>query len=309
MHIKYRPKNWDEVIGNKAVVKVLRSKNDSRPILFYGDRGCGKTTMAYIVANQFGADSEEVKIVDCVEHSGIEEMRDRLSSLRRSSLFSNKKVLILDEVHGLSPKALSLFLVPLDGEGNSRLPDNILVLACTSKPEKLPSEMFDRFLTFKVNSLSEEDSLKLINYVSEKENIKLQKWIKVLLINKLEGNPRRLLTGLVKVKNLETEEEVNEILDLVSIDEDPDILELFKLYGAGKFLSSKNSLADLLKSKSPSSIRVGLMNIISGYLISKFNDGDSNTPRQERVLKLYKYLQEAEGFPEKANLIYAIMRK
>lgn len=303
MHIKYRPKTWEQIIGNIAVKKALHSKKNSRPVLLYGTRGCGKTTIVHLLANQFGASEEEIKVINCIEHSGVDEMREELALLRRSSLFGEQKVLILDEVHGLSPKALNLFLVPLDGESKNRLPDNVLVLACTTEQDKLPKMMFERFLTYPVKPLTEEESLILLKYVTEKENIKLQKWKKALLVSKLEGNPRRLLVGLAKVKDCETEEEVSELLDVVSMDEDPDILELFKVYRSAGEDHRKKVLAKLLKTKSPSAIRVGMMNIISGYLMSNFNDGSSD------VLHLYKYLQEAEGFPEKANIVYAIMRK
>jgi len=304
MHIKYRPKDWSGIIGNKTIVKVLSQKKDSRPVLLIGERGAGKTTIAHILARQFGAPLENVMVRNCVNESGIAEARELLTALKRSSLFGDKKVLILDEAHHLSSKALNNFLVPLDGEDSDRLPDNILVIACTTEPDKIPSVLLDRFLTFRVKNLTYEESLSLINFVSEKEEIKLTKWLKVLLIEKMEGNPRRLLTGLAKVRYCESEDEANELLELVKLDEDSDILDLFKIYRSGSMPGVKEALNKLLKDKTPSSVRVGLMNIISGYLISKWSKPDDTA-----VCDLYKRLKEAEGYPEKANLIYAVMRK
>ena len=56
MHLKHRPKNWQEFIGNTAIVKAV--KGIVAPILFIGERGWGKTTLAHLVAKDFGAVKE-----------------------------------------------------------------------------------------------------------------------------------------------------------------------------------------------------------------------------------------------------------
>jgi hypothetical protein len=128
-----------------------------------------------------------------------------------------------------------------------------------------------------------------------------------LLIEKSEGIPRNILTGLYKVRNIKDENEASYLLDLNQIDEfDKDVLDLFKLLcsSAMDWTSIKKHLKFLLTKQNPEDIRIGLMNILSGKLMSDFvKDNELGF-----LNKMYDILKSGYGFPEKANLIHSILK-
>lgn len=300
MHIKYRPKTIDEVIGNDAIKLSIKNLPYDRPILFEGERGSGKTTIASIIANTFADSENNIKEYNCGVNTGIDSIRSVLEELQRSSIFGRRKALILDEIHLLSDPAKQALLKVLEEE---TLPDRSIILACTTEPTKLPIPLYERFLNFRVQPLSNSDALKLINYICEKETIVLKKQVKVLLIEKSEGIPRRVLTGLAKIRGIEDWEQIQYLLELNSIDENEDILFLFKVILTNDWDKIKAALPKVLKKNKPETIRCGLMNLLSGRAISQYYRMEDN----KQTVKLYRSLQAGAGFPEKANLILSIM--
>lgn len=296
LHLKYRPTTLDEVVGNEEIKKVLLSGITS-PILFCGPKGSGKTTLARITSSLFGV--EDVDYVDCVFYSKIEDMRAKLDDFYGTSLFSDKKVIILDEVHALSDKSQQVFLTPLE----KRL-DNRLILACTTKVEGLIPTFLDRFKVLKVKPLSVKESKLLLNRICSLENIIISKEIQVILIERAEGSPRKLLIGLDTIRNISDIPEINYLLSIVSIDTDTDILELFKLLvSKSSWIIVKKSLNILLRSKQPEAIRQGLLSIIAARLMSDwFKDEEGNN-----LIVLYDCLDKADNI-QKHNLIVNLYR-
>ncbi len=300
MHLKYRPKTFAEFVGNSYLKNSLQNMELNKPIMFEGDAGLGKTTLAYILADKFGASPENITDLNCVYYSKVEDMRDRLDKLYKSSLFGNEKVLILDEIHELSPKTQQVLLKPLEN-----LPNNVLVIACTTTTAKLIGTLVERFMRFKVQPLSSLESSELLDGICKRENILLQKWKKALLISKSEGVPRRLLIGLDKIKSVEDEVEAKYLLDMTSLEENGDALDIMKLIIGGRdWVHIKDVLSRALKNNSPESLRVGMLNLISSRLISDYL---KNKEEGERLSRAYDYLSNT-GYPEKSSLIVGLYR-
>lgn len=302
MHLKYRPETWEEVIGNSAIKKSLKSLTYKRHILLHGTRGCGKTTLAYLVAKSYGANPVNIDVINCGVNNDVGGMRERIEKLNHSTIFGNKKVLILDEIHLLSNPAKEALLLPLEEDTS-----NFLIIACTTEPSKLPGTLYDRFLDYKVQPLNDTESLQLLTWVCEQERITLSKELQLLLIEKVDGNPRRLLKGLTKVRDTQDIDEATYLLDIIEFEDDEDILNLFKLIllrNTSKLDSIKGCLSELLKTKSPDSIRIGLMNIVAGHMMSAW----FKTVNKKFLCTLYDNLMDAEGVPDKANLIHAIIK-
>jgi DNA polymerase-3 subunit gamma/tau len=304
MHLKYRPSNFDEVIGNKEVIKSIKENlksNPVRPIMLEGSTGLGKSSLSYIIAKEWKADT--IREINCVDLAKVEEIRDLLDTINQPSLFEERVCLILDEIQGLSDKSMQLLRKPLE----STKP-NILYIACTSGIDKIARsnlDLLERFLRFKIKPSSDTELNKLLTRVCGGENISIPKWLKLLLIEKSEGIPRRLLTGLAKVKSITDEAEAKYLLDLNSIEEEAEILELFKivLKGVG-WATVKNYLQVVLKSFTPESIRISFMNLIMGRLNSNYmKEGEG-----EKLIKAYEVLRNMNNIPEKAGLTVDIYK-
>jgi len=302
MHIKYRPKDLDRLFGNEEIKKVIPTLNLSRPILIEGPYGSGKTVLSHIIASMFGAEEFNILDVNCEYYSKVDDMRAELDSLKKSSIFGKKKVLILDEIHGLSDKSLKVILKPLEDE---KLLQDVLIIGCTTEINSISKILLSRFTILKVRPLSNTESKQLLEYVCEQEGITLQKWAKTLLIEKAEGIPRILLKNLVLVQNTTTIEEAKYLLELSVLEEvDEDTLTLYKVLQGGNWNSIKGLLSSLLKKKSPNVIRMGLMNLIGARLLSEYmkeNEGG-------KLIKIYDNLEGAYMIPEKASLITALFR-
>ena len=115
----YIPKIWDDIIGLEEIENSIKSlyykdfSNDNisyKPIILYGERGSGKTSIAHIIANDFKTNKENIIDQNCFNYSKVDQVRERLSALNKSSIFGNRKVWILDEVHMLSLNAKEVLL-------------------------------------------------------------------------------------------------------------------------------------------------------------------------------------------------------
>ncbi len=301
LHIKHRPEDLDEFYGNQTLKKNIKSiepyQFGSRAFSFEGCRGCGKTSLAYIIAREFGASDNNIIHMQC---SKIDSLREQIDRLSKTTLFGNKMVLILDELHRATPRAQEELLIPLEN-----LSDNSLIISCTTEPEKIKKPVIDRFERYKVQPLTFKQSLSLINSISEKESIDLHKSLKFLLAKKSEGNPRRMLVGLNQIKNIEDIEEAEYLLDISSIEEDPDILKFYGilLHKNSTWSGCQDTLRLLLKNKNPVDIRVGILNITSGRLMSKYY----NSSEDKLIDLIYNNLSKVDGsMPVKTDLIFSL---
>ena len=301
MHLKYRPTTYDELVGLGSIKKSLSAFQFDVPVMFMGERGCGKTTLAGILALEFGANEQTIQTINCGYYTKIDDMRKEIDRLHKTSLYGTKRVLILDEIHSLSKASYKAWLTPLEN-----LPKDIMVVGCTTEPQMIPEMLLERFVSYKVGPLTQKQSRLLIEQVLEKEGLDIPKWVKIKVIEQSQGIPRRILTALPKVVNIKDESDVDTLLEILSIDQEAEALDVLKcLISKTGWGGIKKSLATALKDATPEKIRLSLMNLIGGRLMSNFANNDAEL---FRLSKFYRALQLAEGYPEKANLIIAVYK-
>ncbi len=101
LYHKHRPSKLEEIIGNESVVnaisKMITKKEVPHALLFTGDTGCGKTTMARIIAAELGSKGSDLKEVDSADFRGIDTVREIRKQARFLPIESNCKVWIIDE--------------------------------------------------------------------------------------------------------------------------------------------------------------------------------------------------------------------
>jgi len=296
MHLKYKAETWDDLIGNSHIKKALQDYDFNSPLMFEGEKGCGKSSLANILINEFGVDKNNVKIINCGQFADVKTTREEISNLNTPTIFGADKVLVLDEAHMLSKVAQGAWLVALEN-----LRKGVLVFACTTATNTLIETFLRRFIRFKVSPLSYEESLELVNNICKKEEITLKKWIKVLVIEKSQGIPGLILTALPKVKNVEDEEEANKLLDMNMMQHlDYSASNLLKyLTTNAEWVTVKREINKLLKEYSGDRIKADLMNLIA-YRINSMNNLNYKTC--DMLCKMFDMINESHSILEKAEL-------
>lgn len=163
-----RPKVFAEVLGQEAIVKVLREsvvrKRLARAILFAGPRGIGKTTLARILAKCLNCEAgispepcnacdtclridkgtcADVLEIDAASNRSIEDVRALKELLRYPPYQARARVIILDEVHMLTQEAFNALLKSLEEP-----PPNVYFVLATTEADKLPQTIVSRCQRF-----------------------------------------------------------------------------------------------------------------------------------------------------------------
>ncbi len=199
--LKYRPKTLDEVAGNQLVVSILKkqlSKETSQPlsraILLHGPTGCGKTTLARIIAKELGVQEEDLKEIDSADFRGIDTIREIRKQSTYKPLNSPFRVWILDEVHRLTNDAQSALLKTLEDT-----PKHVYFILCTTDPQKLLPTIRGRCAQFQVQPLNEKEMKRLLLRVVKAEGESLAKEVYDQIVQDSQGHPRNALQILAQV--------------------------------------------------------------------------------------------------------------
>lgn len=147
LYRKYRPQEFDDVIGQEHVVKVLQGAvklgNIAHAYLFSGSRGTGKTSMARILARAIGTSANDLTEMDAASNRGIDDVREIREGVFSLPFESKYKVYIIDEVHMLTKDAWNAFLKTLEEP-----PAHVVFILATTELEKVPETVISRCQTF-----------------------------------------------------------------------------------------------------------------------------------------------------------------
>jgi len=190
---KYRPKTFDDVLGQDHVVRTLRNaiaqKRLAHAYLFVGPRGTGKTSTARILAKALNCtdgpkaefDPEEdvcieiaegrsldVLEIDGASNNGVEQVRDLRESVRFAPARGQFKIYYIDEVHMLSNAAFNALLKTLEEP-----PPHVKFIFATTEPNKILPTILSRCQRFDLRPIPTETIAAHLQHIAGIENITL----------------------------------------------------------------------------------------------------------------------------------------
>lgn len=173
LYTKYRPKTFDEVIGQEKVIKTLlgaiKAETISHAYLFSGSRGTGKTSIARIFARAIGTHDDDIYEIDAASNGLVEDVRALRDAVHTVPLHSKYKVYILDEAHMMSKSGFNALLKTLEEP-----PKHVVFILATTDDGKIPETIVSRCQSFRFEKPSQTTLKTLVETVSKKEGYTLE---------------------------------------------------------------------------------------------------------------------------------------
>lgn len=214
--LKYRPKRFEDLIGQSTISQTLSLALDSNRLshayLFSGLRGSGKTSTARIMAKALlcsqGPTSKPCDIcdncksanaskhldiieMDAASNRGIDDIKDLIEHTKYKPSSARFKVFIIDEVHMLTTQAFNALLKTLEEP-----PGFVKFILATTDPLKLPATILSRTQHFRFNKIAQSDVVHHLSYILNKENIDFEQNALEILARSGQGSLRDTLTLL-----------------------------------------------------------------------------------------------------------------
>ena len=213
---KWRPRGFEEMVGQEHVLRALSNALDSgrlhHAFLFTGTRGVGKTTIARILAKSLNCEQgisstpcgqcstcqeiDEGRFVDLIEvdaasRTKVEDTRELLDNVQYAPTRGRYKVYLIDEVHMLSGHSFNALLKTLEEP-----PPHVKFLLATTDPQKLPVTILSRCLQFNLRHLSIERIQAHLQLILEKESLTFEPAALLQLARAADGSMRDALSLL-----------------------------------------------------------------------------------------------------------------
>lgn len=193
LYRKYRPKNFDEVIGQESIVRTLKNAilNDqlNHAYIFAGPRGTGKTSIAKILARTINCENPcnaipcgecvfctensnqltDIIEIDAASNNGVDEIRELKSKINLVPTIGKYKIYIIDEVHMLTIGAFNALLKTLEEP-----PQHIIFILATTEPQKIPVTILSRCQRFDFKKISSKKIEQHLKNICELENINVE---------------------------------------------------------------------------------------------------------------------------------------
>lgn len=255
LYRRYRPLCLEEVVGQEQVTvplsNALKNGKINHAYLFVGPRGCGKTSVARIMAHQinnfpYKLEDEYVDIVeiDGASNRGIDNIRELREKAAIAPTRGKYKVYIIDEVHMLTKEAFNALLKTLEEP-----PSHVVFILATTDVYKVPVTITSRAQSFVFKLVDEDVMVKHLRTIANKEKIKIDDDALKIIARRGGGSFRDSLSLLDQISTLSDKEITSELVtSALGLPEEEMLIRLTHSYESGSLENIVKSYKNLLNS-------------------------------------------------------------
>jgi len=255
---KYRPKNFDEIVGQEHVIKRVKSmvKDKNLPhLLLVGPAGTGKTSLILVIAYELYKERwrENILELNASDSRGIDVIRSEVKNFAKTKPIGGVpfKICILDEADALTKEAQQALRRTMEKYSSTC---RFCVLA--NYGSKIVEPIQSMCAIFRFRPLTKQDVKKIVERVAKQEKLKIQENAYDYLFDVSQGDVRRLLNILQSAASISKNITVDNIKEIVSEVEVKDVKQILELALKGDFIKARDKLVEVMLNNGLSGIDI-----------------------------------------------------
>ena len=291
LHQKYRPKCFDDLVGQESIALTLKQAITTNHIapayLFCGPRGTGKTSSARILARSLNCLSSnkptiipcdncelcktislgsalDVIEIDAASNTGVDNIRELIEKSQFAPVKARWKIYVIDECHMLSTAAFNALLKTLEEP-----PNKVVFILATTDPQRVLPTIISRCQKFDFRRISLENLSAHLSMIASKEDIAIEASALEMIAKHAQGGLRDAESMLDQLSLLPPPIQQNSVLDLLGVIPENELLSLVQSLSQSEPISTLKICRNLLElGREPISILQGFASILRDLVIS-----------------------------------------
>lgn len=245
---KYRPSNFSEIKGQEDVKEKVKAfiKHGNMPhLMFTGPAGTGKSSMAILIAKKLFGEGWRQNFLElnASDERGIDVIRSKVKDFARTRAIGDVpfKIIFLDESDALTKEAQQALRRTMENYTQT-----CRFILSNNYSSKIIDPIQSRCTLFRFKPLAKKDMIDIIDFIAEREKLKIEQKAKDALFEVSDGDCRRMeniLQSCAAVDEKITEELV---FSMASVAKPKEIMEILELAIKNKFIEARNKLLDVM---------------------------------------------------------------
>ena len=279
---RYRPQKFNEVVGQTHIVEKISSFVSSMQIphlMFAGPAGCGKSTIALIIAKELYGKNWRYDFMEmnASDERGIAIVRSKIKDFARIKPIGKVpfKIIFLDEADALTPEAQNALRRTMENYSNTCR----FFLSCNFS-SKIIEPIQSRCAVFRFKGISKDDVKARLAKICDDEKVKATPQALGAIADLSEGDIRKAINILQAAAATKTEIHEGDVYEIAASARPEEITRMMNMALEGKFMDARKMLQDLLINRG-----------ISGEDILKFMSSqiyDLDLPEKSKVMLVEK---------------------